>query len=57
MQANSTGMPPDQKVKKAEELTIDISNKDCLTACTASLGCFISTVNGLNKKEALEDCR
>jgi hypothetical protein len=32
-----------------------LSNIDCLMACTTCLVCFISTVNGCNKKEALED--
>jgi hypothetical protein len=34
-----------------------LSNIDCLIACTACLVCFISTVNGRNKKRenALED--
>ncbi len=31
-----------------------LSNIDCLMAHTASLVCFISTVNGLSKKEDLE---
>jgi hypothetical protein len=32
-----------------------LSNIDCLMVSTACLVCFISTVNGHSKKEALED--
>jgi hypothetical protein len=39
----------------AIELLKDVSNIDYLMVLTACLVCFISTVNGHSKKEALED--
>jgi hypothetical protein len=51
-------IPPDQKVSKAEDLNHKhLRNIDCLKVHTACLVCFVGTVNGHHKKEALKEWR